>query len=88
MEAQAMNKTELELLERARCNRSGVITIQTGYITSRKRGRYGHREWNAARKLVEAGKLQFVRSEKHTHQLSHRFGADHWVELVYRLTDK
>ena len=82
-----LTKTQHELLTRAVKHPHGVIAIISGVVSSRRNGRYGVRERDAAYKLGKAGLLQHIETHASTHHLCHGFGSDYGHEAVYRITD-
>lgn len=83
-----MTKTELELLDEARKNRHGIVSVTSGFITSQRTKGYGRRRSNAAAKLVDLGYLKFEKSHKHVYHFGHGYGTDHSFERVYSLTEE
>lgn len=49
--------------------------------------KWGDRDYNASRKLVDLGFAKFVSSTKHVEQCYHAYGSDHWTESTYELTE-
>lgn len=82
-----LSKTQIDLLKRAAGRYHGLVSISTGYISSRRKGAYGARAADAAAKLVEAGLLMVHSRASGVQHLAHRFGADRWSETTFAITD-
>jgi hypothetical protein len=82
-----LNKTQQNLLRRAAANADGVTSVQSGFVTSRKKSQYGVRAQDAAIGLAAAGLLTHVTTHISVQQLCHRLGSDHGHDTVWRITD-
>lgn len=83
-----LSLTQKRLLRKAAENPRGQVAVTSGFITSRRKSRYGTREADAAIALRKAGLLELVANHHSVHHLSHGFGADHGSDTVWKLTDK
>lgn len=84
-----LTKTQAKLLQKAANNHyNGAVGVIFGYYTSR-RGcpSYGSREFDAATKLVSLGLLSRGVTHSGIHQISHQFGADHYNDTSFYITD-
>lgn len=83
-----LNKTQIELLISANRHSRGLVSVVSGYITSRRKGQYGVRKAEAGRALREAGYFVIVQPYvSRSHPLAHRFGSDVGGETTYQITD-
>ena len=83
-----LNKTQIELMTYAIRNSRGLVSVVSGYITSRRKGAYGVRKSEAGRALREAGYFVVVQPYVSTSRpLAHRFGSDVGGETTYQITE-
>lgn len=82
-----LTSTQRALLERANKNPHGVVSVISGFVTSRRRKGYGGRERDAAHQLLGLGLIKHVETYRSVHHLAHGFGADHGSDAVFEITD-
>ena len=82
-----LSATQRDLLERAHDHPNGVVSVISGFITSRRHKRYGTRQRDAAHGLMKMGYFKHVETHKSITHLCHGFGADHGSDSVWEITE-